>query len=237
MCNPWHKVCAQYPWGYLLWQNLQNLLSPEAKSLTTYSAGVSMVTCDLAPRWGLLWVGVAMTLAYILIFISTSFSFTGRSWKETGLKMYFPRKIITFLKFFYIVRGTIKLHLARILKMHSASLPVLLITWSEEVWSLLLFQFSMKCGICHQNISFGRTWKVLPRISSNFFFYFHAIFNIENRTKFNQITISILFSKWKLFSYDFRFFEVWQTLLSPQPDLLSLKRPDKGTPTFTAPLG
>lgn len=47
----------------------------------------------------------------------------------------------------------------------------------------------------------------------------------------------ILFSKWKLFSYYFRFFEVWQTLLSPQPDLLSLKRPDKGTPHFHSPLG
>ena len=81
----------------------------------------------------------------------------------------------------------------------------------------------------------AKSWTQLSDFT--FTFHFHAIFNIENRTKFNQITILILFSKWKLFSYYFRFFEVWQTLLSPQPDLLSLKRSDKGTPHFHSPLG
>lgn len=93
----------------------------------------------------------------------------------------------------------------------------------------------MKCGICHRNISFGRACKVLPKISSKFFSTFMQFLN--RKQKFNQITISILFSKWKVFSYYFRFSEVWQTLLSPQPDFLSLKRPDKGTPHFHSPLG
>lgn len=85
-------------------------------------------------------------------------------------------------------------------------------TWSEEVRSFF-FQFSDEYNtLLLENI----TWKTMASASSNFikhFSYFHAIFNIKNRTKCEHINHTWYFSQNGNTVTISDFFEVQQTLL------------------------